>query len=1074
MIQIILGTADSGKTEEIYQDIKERLEKNEKSWIIVPEQFSLFTEKEVLHRFGLPSQLNIKVLSFSGLCNAVLQRQGPLRMKYIDGAGKYIAAAQAAESIKDKLKILNKNIRRKGFTGVLVDTISEFKRYGVTSQQLKFAAENTKIEEFSAKLNDLAVFYEAYDSIINEHSADAEDNLSIICPKIKECSWLTGKVYIMHFRSFTPVELKAIRELMCITDLCIAMDYSREPEFAGIFSQVEDTLKRVKEVAEEDGIEVFENTVSSKVDCKNPLTFLQNKYFDIKAKAFEGQCEEVKIYQVHNHYREVECVADMICRLCRTEGYKFSDFLILSREPERYNGIMPGIFERRGVHVFLDTRRSIASKPMIKLISGVLDIAAKGCSYERVMEIARTGLLDLTNNAIDMFENYILATAPSHAMWQEEKWEYVPSGRNYDMTKINNAKDKILAGVKAVTGKIEGTKTGGEIAVSVLEWIKESELSKRIKKKIEYCRKNSMPELADEYQQVWNTAISLLSQITAIMKNTKMTYSRFADIFKEAIAGIEIGITPQTLDGVVFSNIDRFRSSGAKVVFVLGLNEGVFPKGHVTEGLISDAERQVLNNIGVELAPGVDAKRRLEQMLIYAVLSSAQEKVIFMQPLAKSTGELLQPSEILGRIKDIMPEVEVINPDAQDDVLNGAEGEKAVFDILAGALANAGGEIQNLPEPLKELYSYFSNIEEYDYLLKKIYKNMRYSFPERLSETAVENIYGKPLMLSASQLETYNSCAFKYFLTYGLMLKEREKAGIEPRSMGSVQHAALFDYFSYLKDTDAEYEGITKEDCFKKVGDFVEEEAKKDAELLYESSAYFRYIVMRMKGIASRTAWEVVKFYKSSAFRPYGFEIKIGKDGNIPIVEVIDNKGEYIAGIRGFIDRADMASVDDKSYISVVDYKSSAKELDVTLVKDGITIQPLLYADALCKGIPNAEPAAMIYMQMNDPIIAEKDVKDNLDLAVNKTMKPNGWISGDDAVMTAYELKKGDGKESFLPGGKKDIIEADELKKRIELTNEKIRESATEIISGNIGAHPYCTGKHNACAYCPYSSVCNM
>ncbi len=1073
MLQFILGTGESRKKDKVYTDISERLLENKKSWIIVPEQFSLFTEKEILRRFGLPAQLNVKVLSFSGLCNAVLQYCGPLRMKYIDGAGKYIAATKAIENISPKLKALNKNVRRKGFSKILVDTVSEFKRYGVTPEQLEFAAENSGIQEFSDKLGDIALFYNEYNNVIKEHSADAEDNLSIICPKIKECSWLRGKAFIMYFRSFTPVELTAIRELMSIMDLCIVMDYSSAPEFSGIFSQMGETVRKLKEIAKEDEIEICDETLQGDENFKGSIVFLKNRYFDYKAKPYDGECKNVEIYQVHNHYREVEFVADMIRRLCRTDGYKFSDFLILARDTERYNSIMPGIFERRGVHVFLDTRRSISSKPMVKLISGILDIAARGCSYERVMSVARTGLLDITNDEADIFENYILATAPSHAMWQEDIWEYIPQRGNYDMTKVNHVKNEVLSGVSAITDKISGTKTGGEIVASVLEWIKESKLSAQVEKRIKYCRNNSMPELADEYQQVWNTTISLLSQIAAIMKDTKMTYVKFADLFKEAISSIEIGITPQTLDGVVFGNIDRFRSSGAKVVIVLGLNEGVFPKGHVAEGLISDGERQKLSDMGLELAPGIDVKRQQEQMLIYAVLASAKDRMILMEPLTNNKGEQLQPSEILSRVKELLPEVMVTNPDMEKDVLGGAEGELAAFDVLAGAMAEAGGKVENLPEPLKELYGYFSNKEDYIYELNKIYKNMRYKMPETLSESVAESIYGKTLMLSASQIETYNSCAFKYFLTYGLMLKEREKAGAEPRSMGSVQHAALFDYFSYLKDTDADYENVTKEDCFKKVSDFVEEEAKKDAELLYESSAYFRYIVMRMKGIASRTAWEVVKFYKSSAFRPYGFEIRIGKDGQIPMVEVKDDNGECIAGIRGFIDRADMTGIEGKNYVSIVDYKSSAKDLDVTLAKDGITIQPLLYADAICKGIQGAEPAAMIYVQMNDPIIDEGDVKGDLDLAVNKVMLPKGWISAEDAVQTAYALKKGDVKESYMPKREVDKVSAEELRERINLANEKIKESAMEIISGNIGINPYCTDKHNACAYCPYSSICN-
>jgi ATP-dependent helicase/nuclease subunit B len=323
-------------------------------------------------------------------------------------------------------------------------------------------------------------------------------------------------------------------------------------------------------------------------------------------------------------------------------------------------------------------------------------------------------------------------------------------------------------------------------------------------------------------------------------------------------------------------------------------------------------------------------------------------------------------------------------------------------------------------------------------------------------------------------LESFNGCAFRYFLNYGLMLREREIAGLEPRSKGSIQHAALYEYFTALKEQNVDFSTIEKEDCFSQVGQAVENEAKKNAELLYEASAYYQYIVMQMKGIAARTAWEVVKFYRSSSFRPYGFEITIGTRGEIPALSVRSAEGKEIAKIRGIIDRADTAKVGGKTLVNVVDYKSSAKGLDVKLAEDGITLQPLLYAHALCEHMENAQPAGLMYLEMNDPVIPESKAKKNPELAINKEMRPQGWLLDEAAATAAYGPEEGKDAESFRPSNTTAMVSGEELEKRIANANAKIQKAAEGIARGEIGAEPYRSYQYDACEYCDYKNICKQ
>ncbi len=1069
MLQWIEGLNETEKEGLLYQEIEQRCKQEAPTWILVPEQFSLSMEKEILHRFSLSAQQFVKVLSFSRLCDLVLRYKGPLRMRYVDGAGKQILAAHTMELLEGKLTVLSRNLRQRGFAKVLSGFISECKRYGVSPQALEFTAEQTSSEELKQKLYDLAALYETYNKLLSSQNADAEDNLSLICEKLPSCEFLTGKLFVMHFRSFTPVEYRALGALLCRMDVTVALRCSDSPAYGGVFSPMDGVRRKMSALAKEQNIPLLPPLQLPPPKETDALSYLRGHYFDSRAAAWEGDSSQVEYYQFKDTYQEVTGAADLILHLCRTRGYRFSDILVLARTTEPYRRIMPAIFERRGIRVFLDTRRSITAKPLTRMILAMLEILAYGYSYERMMSIAGCDLLPLHREAIDRLENYVLQTAPTPAMWQAERWEYLPGHSDYDLEEINHTKTVLFSGVTSIRKTLSGRKTGSDIAGALLNWLKESGIMETLTERAQTALNNGMPELSDETVQVWNGVLSVLSQIGAQMQDTPMTYRRFSDLFETAISGIEVGMTPQTLDCVTFSQIDRFRSSHAKAVLVLGMTEGVFPQGYLTEGLLSDGERLAMQNLGIELAPGRESKRKEEQLLIYEVLSAPTELLCFFRPLLGNDGKPLVPSGILKRIQTLLPGIHLHQPE-KDAFLSGAEGKEAAFSFLASALAGLRGESACLPKPLLELYQWFAADEEYKEPLKTICDSMTAPPPKELNPEQVKALYGEPLFLSASQLESYNGCAFRYFLTYGLRTKEREKAGLEPRSKGSIQHAALYDYFTQLKNQGTEFSSIEREDCFRRVGDAVELEAKKNGELLFESSAYYQYIVMQMKGIAARTAWEVVKFYRSGSFRPYGFELHIDSNGEIPALSVSDLNGKEIAKIRGMIDRADVATVGEKTMVNVVDYKSSAKDLDVQLAEDGITLQPLLYADALCKQIPDSIPAGLMYLQMNNPIISEKDVKKNPELSINAEMRPMGWLLDEDGVASAY--RNPGTEENFFPSSSASRVSARELTERIEKANEKIREAAMGIQRGNIAPEPYRTKKHDACAYCPYHAIC--
>ncbi len=1073
MLNIIYGSDNSNRDTLAYSSIGKAAEQGQKVWILVPEQFSLTTEKDIIKKFGIDAQTKIKVITFSRLCNLVLSNKGPLRMQYIDGAGKQIIAARTIRALNGKLENLGATLRRKGFSSTIVELVSEFKRYGISAEQLKLASKSEDDESFSKKLEDLSLILDTFNSFLEKSVSDAEDNLELICDKLPSCDFLSGSLYLMHFRSFTPIEYRVLANLMEKLDICAVMCCDGVRDCTHVFEPIARSCRSLLEIAESKGIACTQTPAKPEAYSAEDLQYLQESFFKVSPKPYSKVPENINVFELSGYYREAEAAADLILRLCRTENRKFSDFLILSRNPNTYTRILPAVFEARGIDIFIGSRRSILTNPFAQMLCSSLDIICFGYSYERIMSIARSGILDIPDSDIDMFENYLLAVNPTHAMWADESWSYCPDG--YDIEIINRTRTALSSLSEEILSSLPGHQSAEQFCSAILGALDRLNLSLRLETICDGFAKKNMPYLADEYRQVWNSVISVFSQIATLMDGEPISRHDFCELFKNACSGISVALTPQTQGSVVFSPIDKFRSSETPIVIVLGLTDGVFPMPHSSEGIISDAERRRLFDKGILLSPGADFKRLEEELLIYSVLSSAKEKIYLFYPLSGSDGRMLNPSSIIKKVRgEIFPELVTHNPDFSEDYLRGAEGKSGAFDILCSSLSKVGGDPTSLKGASAELFSYFNNIPEYKERLSSIKESMQNKTAEKLSPESVLSIYGEKIMLSASKLEKYNACAFAYFMNYGLLAKEREIAGIESRSTGSIQHAALYRYFSDIEREKGDYNFITKDDCYEKIYSIVLDEATKSTELLYESSSYYKYVVNRMQGIAARTAWEVVKFYKSSLFRPVGFEITIDTKGEIPALEIKNDNGKTIGVVRGVIDRADSAVIDGKKYISIVDYKSSQKALDERLAAAGVNLQPLLYSDIVCNRL-NASPAAMLYMQMTDPIIDASNLKyfsdEEIEKHTNSKIYFGGWISDKQEIISGYS-KGGENGEKYIPDGIGAKVSQQELKRRINEANKKIHASALGIYDGNISVNPYKDKNFDACEYCDYSSIC--
>ncbi len=1076
MLSFICGIRESQKLAEIFGRAKKDADTGKSVFILVPEQYSMYAEQELLSALGISAQNKIQILTFSRLCNLVFSKMGPLRTKYLDKAGKFIMTRRALQISEKSLVFFKKSVNRHGFTGLIRNTISEFKRYGVSPTDLSRFSETCSDEKLAMKLRDLSLIYDNFNKLVDSNHSNAEDNLSMIIPRISDADFLSGSFYITFFKSFTPTEYSVIGELMRKADVCVALTLNRLNDGDSVFSPQRNTHKKLCAVAEQSEIEICtpQFLPAETENIHSDLLHLRNYFFSPAPEIFPEVPQHIHISEPENFHSEVTDCARLIKKLIREKGYFLNDILVLTGSMENYESLIPRIFREHGITYFLDCKRPITDNPFMRMITSVLEILAYGFSYDRIMLLARSGYLPVTARETDIFENYVLAADIPHGQWNSrDPWTYNPDKHKFDMVLINSIKNRIVHPVLDLQQMFSGRKTAKTIHSNLCKWLNSLGIPETVGKEIDGFKAAENPEAAEQLRLVWNSFVSVINQICDFLDEENSTFIEFYEIFSSACGELSVGTIPPTRDKVIISSVDLFRSTGAKVVIVLGALDGVFPRDYETEGLISDAERIEMGENGLILAPDTFSLQQEEQFLIYSVLTTASEDLYIFAPMGNRDGKSLKPSEIIRTLKkDLFPKLRVET--GSGDSITNAESRNSAFHNLSVKLFRSNWELSSLSPLWKSVYEGLENDAEFAPRLAHLQKMSRTTTADKpLSIKTAKKLYGKLPLFSVSKFEKYNSCAFSFFMRYGLFAEERMLGGLQTSDTGTILHSVLCDYFKDKSQKDTDYASISRDQCFREISELVNRAGENTNKNLFSSSHHYKYMLLRIKNIATTTAWKLIKFYSRSDFRPTGFEISFGEDRTYPPYTLNTNHGQV--QLEGFIDKIDTAEINGKNHIIVSDYKSSERHLDMDLAEAGVHFQPFVYANALTAHLPDTEIAGMFYLQMNDPII-NCDVpptEQMLEKAVNEKITAHGKIINDPEILRSIDNLYDDKKAiHYIKCDKATLMEREFFEKSLKDADKKAAETADSILDGKIDINPVKIKGFDPCQYCPYGIVC--
>ncbi|QGU96297.1 helicase-exonuclease AddAB subunit AddB [Clostridium bovifaecis] len=1102
-LRFIYGRAGSGKSKYCVESIKRNLEGGEKSplVLIVPEQFSFQAEKSVVEEVKGTGIINVEVTSFKRMAYEVFNEVGGATRQFIDSSGKLMLIFNIMSRLKEELRVFGTAADQQGFVNTVSDVITELKRYDISPQELRASLNLIDEEELlREKILDISKIFEEFEETIhnNKNYLDNEDELSLLYEKLEESTQFDkGEIWLDEFSSFTPQQYNIIEKLLKKAkrvNITLCMDYGVEIDSTDVFAPIKTTRDKLAKLAEENNIPIespiiLKNSNYDRFKSNEEIRYVEANYFRYPYKQYTHKTEDLKIIRALNPYSEIEKIAREIVEAARDKGIRFRDIAVISRDLGAYEKIVKTVFNEYEIPHFIDKKREIDDNPLIVLITSAIDIFNKNWSYEAVFRYLKTGLINVPKEDIDILENYVMAYGIRGKNKWLSIWDY---GSEELLDKINEIRIQVITPLANFYSRLKGKKSTEEICEALYEFLCQIGANETIETWVNKFKGEGKQELAREYSQIWNMVIELLDQVVEVFGEDKIELKEFVKILSLGFGEHKMGLIPPSLDQVLVSDVERVRTHEIKLLYIVGVNDGIFPAVEKDEGILSDADRDKLKKIGIEIAEDTKSKAFEEQYLIYRTLTTTGKFLRVCYSIADFEGKAVRPSIIVSRLKSLFPKIQIesdtLEVENEEESLELVSRKIPTFNKLISVLRKDQGNIKVSPF-WSDVYDWYSDEKNgYKDKLKTVFSAVAFTNAvEDISEEKARKIYGDRLYLSISRIERYVSCPFAYYVQYGLKAKERKIFALTPPDLGTFMHNVIDEFSETVDKKFLRWYEIDEAWCKSTVSKIVDKKAEEVSGGIFSSSPRYRYFTERLKRVLIKTILIIVEHLKRSGFQPIGHEVGFGSGESYPPIEIELSNGEKVRLI-GRIDRVDKLYLEEKDYFRIIDYKSGNKDFSLSDVYHGLQLQLLTYLDAILTNEEIREkdpvlPGGVLYLRIDDPIIrGSRSLSDEeIEKEIMKALKMKGLLLADPKVVK--EMDRGiDGSSLIIPArinkdgnlGKSSVGTEEQFKMLREHVKKKLVEVCESMLKGEIRISPIKSKDADTCSYCIYSAVCQF
>ncbi|HEX3020773.1 MAG TPA: helicase-exonuclease AddAB subunit AddB [Lachnospiraceae bacterium] len=1121
-IQFILGSSGSGKSYQLYQEIVKSSIANPKTnyLVVVPEQFTMQTQRDMVAAHRNHGIMNIDILSFMRLAYRVFDELGGNDRIVLEDTGKSMILRKVVEQKKGDLTLFQGNVHRQGFISELKSMLSEVYQYSIKEEQLQeLIGKVGNKPVLQNKLKDILTIYQGFKEYLSERYITTEEILDVLYDSIDNSQYIKESVICFDgFTGFTPSQYKLLTKLMHLSQKVIVTvtidereDFSKGSKEHQLFHLSRQTIGRLEEIAANENVRIEKpvwihgvgvEKIPYRFKESKGLAALERNLFRFPWTKYEKEVEDISIHVAKDPASEVAFTMMQIRRLVREEGYRYKDIAVVTGDIATYGRIIERDFEVQKIPYFIDSKKGILANPCVEMVRAVIDIICKDYSYEAMFRYLRLEFVDITKEEVDILENYVLALGiRGHRLWEKD-WD-----RNYrtkepiDFIRLNEARKKAIAGLAPLREILrDKNATVAQMTTAIYEFLREKRVQFKLEEYSSFFGEQGLLALSKEYKQIYRFVIELFEKMVELLGDEILPVSEYGKLLDSGFEEIKVGIIPPSIDQIVVGDIERTRLKDIKALFFIGVNDGIIPKSSDPGGIISDMERQVLADHKIELAPTKRQRSYTEQFYLYLNMTKPNHHLFITYCKVGMDGKTRKASYMISKLKQIFPLLKVKEYEEQkedlDYILSNRQGIEFVIEGIKRYCDTTSVDPTEPDPTFQELYSWYCNDPDRKAILDRVMEGAFYSGEEhRISKAVASALYGNELSGSVTRLEKYAACAFSHFVSYGLELMERQEYRLAVPDIGNIFHKAIDLFSKKVEKSEYSWKSIPAE-----VRDAYAEDSVKEAAVSYGnnvilSSKRNEYMLERVKRITKRTIWALCEHVRKGAFEPKGYELQFSfldhlDSVNIPLTDT------QRMHLQGRIDRVDIYEEPENNRIlvKVIDYKSGHSALDMGQVYYGLQLQLAVYLSASLElqdklyQDRKVEPAGIFYYNIDDPIV---DKTDHVEQAILKELKMNGLVNADMNVAKYMDTSFMNEEGSIKPSVKSDVIPIEtnkdgyptkrssiastkQFKEITDYVNGKVIELGREILEGTTSVNPYQLGDRTACDYCNYQGICGF
>lgn len=1076
MINLLLGDSGHGKSTAILDMLRNDCENHTRSFLIVPEQQSVTSEKDIATLLPPSAQLYCEATNFTRLANKVFREHGGLRYNYLTQSTRNLLMYQAVCEVRDSLcEYKIKKGRESTSVKMFVDAIGELKTYSVSIEALENAIQGLENEHLARKLSDVLLVWRVFESLLSESFSDSYDDMLLLDKKLSEIEYFKGaNVYIDSFYSFTKSQLNIVKHIIeQAKNVTIALDCPKDVainamQYAKIAESRDRLISLCRQASKEYKIIPFDTDYKHN---SSEIKYVAENIWNFDSVPTVSN-DSITLAMASDEFEECEYVASQIKRLILS-GERYSSIAVIMRNSDTYRGIIDYALDKYEIPYFFSTTVDIMSMPLIKMLFSALN-AASAYRAEDIISYIKCGYTDVTEDELNELESYIFRwNIYGKKFKNDDYFASNPDGYTQGFSELQaerlstvlSARKKVLSKLSILENAFIKKYSVKDCARTIFEFLDSHKIKEQIEKEIDesISRKD-----AYELSQIWNILLKSLNNLAHICNDTVANSEDFITLLKYALDGSKLGSIPVGEDTVIIGDAPTIRANGVKHAFVLGVNEGSFPAEVLEDDFFSDVDKVTLETVGIDLSSKSDERADDELLYFKNAISCPSDSLTVSCLKTNIKGKALQPSIAFIRLSSLLGDDYKAIDISFIPVIDRIYTPSVAAEYL-GQESTAVGVAASELLKTKATSTDFSN--------------------ENIQVENAPYLLGSFISLSKSSIEAFAYCKFKYYCSYVLRLKSSKKISFASNDVGTLNHLVIEKFFSLARDESFDVSSLTDEDIEKIVDDIIKRYSLSICGSSNVSNK-LTYLFNKLKKNLVIYLRNLIEEFSQCDFTPEYFELSLIGDGKSAPVSLKFKVGENATiSLNGTVDRVDIFRKDNKTYVRIVDYKSGAEKISIEHLSRGFGMQLFIYLFTICKlndcefkdtllsGTEEIIPAGIAYFPMNmDKRVIESDIDlESSELyalerqAVADRIKRSGFFLDDIEIIKAQD-KEMSGK--FVSTKKADLISLEGFEDIYTQIAQTIDEIGTQLLSGDASAIPVKLGQKSPCKYCEHAPIC--